>query len=441
MSLKYCKTLVLILAVGAVHAQEFLSLNQALESALEFNHDLAIAERRLEVAENLATPGQANLLPTITANAAGTHAQQNFISTTFADGRVIEGNDAISQNLTGSVVLNYNLFNGFNRYYTFKRLKRQEDLSEAELRFALENTLQGVISAYLEVARLEQNQRVQAQSLAISLDRYARVKAKTDLGGGNRIEMLNAAVDLSADSVAWIGLDNQLNNAKRNLMVLMGQDPRDNFQVDTLLPPPAAFDYQQMREQALGANSNLEQAEIRQEAARMDAEALKGGYYPQLDLQAGYAGTLVENQKQFIVDAVNYGWNAGLVFRWTLFNGTRTRTAVQNARLNLEVAREVREQTRKNLLRDFDNAYTGYNNALFVQGVEQRTLQTAQLNFERTRELFGLGQVNNTQFREAQLNLARTLANYNNARYSAKLAEVQLLRLSGQLAQMVTLQP
>ncbi|NQT96430.1 MAG: TolC family protein, partial [Candidatus Marinimicrobia bacterium] len=57
----------------------------------------------------------------------------------------------------------------------------------------------------------------------------------------------------------------------------------------------------------------------------------------------------------------------------------------------------------------------------------------AQLNFERARELFRLGQITSLQYREAQLNLSRTQIGITQARYAAQAYELKLLQLTGQL--------
>jgi outer membrane protein TolC len=64
---------------------------------------------------------------------------------------------------------------------------------------------------------------------------------------------------------------------------------------------------------------------------------------------------------------------------------------------------------------------------------EERNVRTNKLNFARTQELFNLGQRNGTEFREAQLNLVQSESNYSNARYLAKIAEVELIRIAGML--------
>jgi len=86
------------------------------------------------------------------------------------------------------------------------------------------------------------------------------------------------------------------------------------------------------------------------------------------------------------------------------------------------------------LRRDVLNTYANYQNNLFLLEKEEDNLTTAQLNFERSQTALRLGQINATQFREAQINLIRAQRSINNLYYQAKLSEVQLYRLSGVLS-------
>ncbi len=58
---------------------------------------------------------------------------------------------------------------------------------------------------------------------------------------------------------------------------------------------------------------------------------------------------------------------------------------------------------------------------------------TAQVNFDRTRELFQAGQLTGLQFRQAQLDLANAQRQAVVAGFDAKVAELSLLRASGGL--------
>jgi len=83
--------------------------------------------------------------------------------------------------------------------------------------------------------------------------------------------------------------------------------------------------------------------------------------------------------------------------------------------------------------RDLQNAYATYQQNLKVLSMEQRNVENARLNLERTRESYRLGQINATQVREAQVNFIRAKTRRTNARYDAKLAEVELFKIAGLL--------
>ena len=65
--------------------------------------------------------------------------------------------------------------------------------------------------------------------------------------------------------------------------------------------------------------------------------------------------------------------------------------------------------------------------------MQKLSVKTAQLNFDLTVEKYKLGQVINTQFREAQFNLIMSKNNYNNSTFNARLAELEIIKLSGLL--------
>jgi len=86
-----------------------------------------------------------------------------------------------------------------------------------------------------------------------------------------------------------------------------------------------------------------------------------------------------------------------------------------------------------NLDRNVNNAWNIYQTALFVMEAERTNLRTNQLNFDRTVEQYGFGQITSIEFRQAQINLLNAELNFNQAKYSATIAELALFQLSGDL--------
>ena len=79
------------------------------------------------------------------------------------------------------------------------------------------------------------------------------------------------------------------------------------------------------------------------------------------------------------------------------------------------------------------NIWENYQNQLFIITAQEQNVITTQNNFDRTEERYKLGQVISVEFRQAQINLVNSKTALNNARFDAKLIQLQLLQLSGDI--------
>ena len=139
------------------------------------------------------------------------------------------------------------------------------------------------------------------------------------------------------------------------------------------------------------------------------------------------------NAASFVAVSTSSGVSGGLSLSWNLFDGGSTITRVKNAKINLESQQLQKQQLQIQLERDFNNAWDDYHNKLNIYKLQEANIIKSQNNFNRTEEKFKIGQVNSIEFRQAQLNLLNAELSRNQAKYDAKLAELQLLQLSGEL--------
>lgn len=91
------------------------------------------------------------------------------------------------------------------------------------------------------------------------------------------------------------------------------------------------------------------------------------------------------------------------------------------------------QQARLQVERDVRNAFTTWRDQREVLRIQNDAVTIAQLNFDRTRDLFERGQLTSLQFRQAQVDLADTERRAVVAGFETKVAELQLLRASGGL--------
>ena len=128
-----------------------------------------------------------------------------------------------------------------------------------------------------------------------------------------------------------------------------------------------------------------------------------------------------------------YNLALGASLTWNLFDGGATTTRVRNAKIAYKNQAIVKNQILLEVDRDIMNALETYENRLEIYNIQEQAVITNQNNFERSREQFQLGRITSIEFRQAQTNLLNAQTVKNLAKYDAKLAELQLLQLTGQL--------
>lgn len=413
-------------------AQDTLTLSTAVALALEKNFSILVSRNNVEISENLANWGNAGRLPSVNAQ-AGVNYSNNDSKIEFADGReqIVYGAESLSDN--ASVNLNYTLFNGLGNLYTYKNLKTQRDLSEADNRVNIENTIISVSNAFYQVALLQESLEINREALEISRDRVKRLEIKKEYGVALSTDILNAKVDFNTDSINVLNTILDYNNAKRTLSFLLARELDNDFAVNTDIVFSQEMELNGLLNETMAQNSRILSARLNEQSARMNYRIAQSGFYPSLNLNAGYGYNRAQSEAGFALLNQSNGFSGGLTMQWNLFNGNVNRNRVQNAQIGIENSQHLLEQQKLDMERELLNAWNTYENSLIVLETEIDNLATAEANFTRMSELYKLGQINTNQLREAQLNLLRSQTSINNARFTAKLAEIELFRISGRL--------
>lgn len=415
------------------NAQEILTLEQAVEKTLNNNLNIKVFRNSIVVAENNTNRGNAGMLPNVTLN-GGTNYSNNNTKLEFAGNIApVEQNGAQSTSNNLSVNLNYTLFDGLAMFYNYDILKASKSQAEIQTRLNIENTLLQVIAGYYEMARLQNQMKIGKEALAISKERYRRAKTYNEFGGSSKIEFLSAEVDLNTDSSAFLNAELAWVNSRRNLNFLMGVENDLMYKVEEDVTLNKDLEIENLFDKAKQNNAGVMNAEYNILISEKQLKTTKSTLLPTIAANASYGYSGSNNEVGIVLSNQNTGFNAGLSLTYPLFRGGQQTTQRQNAQIQLENATLQKELAEKQLVRDLNNAFSTYQNAIRVVELNEKNLVTAKLNFNRTKELYDLGKVTNTQFREAQLNFARTKSTLVNSSFQVKLAEADLIRISGSL--------
>ena len=413
----------LLLLPAILCAQDVLTFREAVQLALEHNHQIQAARNTAEIAHNQVNIGNADLLPRVSLVSSVSYLDSE------APGNVTTENTTTSANAQ----LSYTLFDGFGNIYRFKRLQSAGQAGDLQARMQIENMLYQVSSAYYNYALAFENDKISRDLVQISRQRLDRAKNKAKFGQANTIEILSAQVDFNADSVDALRSELELNQARRNLNLLLNREIKNPMQVETEVAFLPEKEYNELYQSALSKNASylLEVNRLQQEYYGL--KIARSASLPSVDLTGSYGYSQVGNGRNVLLDDPVKTLRAGVTVSFNLFNGFQTRIDRQNAVLYYRNQELYKDEALLTLQTDIADAYESFSNSRKVLELEQSSLEAADLNFTRTQELFNLGQVTTTQFREAQLNLFKARYGISSAKYSAKLNEINLLRISGNL--------
>ncbi|MEH6659416.1 TolC family protein [Leeuwenhoekiella marinoflava] len=415
--------------------EQVLSKSEAIALTLENNYNIAVADNSVLVAENNADILNSNYLPTVFGQAGMSYTLQDQ-RTDRDDGGSFELEDAKSESYNASVNLDYTLFDGLGRLYNYKSLKETYNLTKLETRETIENTILQLFSVYYEVARLTENVEILEQTLEISKNRVKRAGYQFDYGQNTKLEVLNAEVDVTNDSINLMNTRQLLNNTKRDLNVVLARELKQTFAVDTNVIFIPKIQLESYLELAKENNVRLLQTESSITLSEYDIKTSKARFLPTVGLTGSYGwNESITPASAFFGGSTrqNTGFQGGLNLRWNLFDGGSSIVQLKNAKIAKENQLLQKEQIKLEVDRDIANALGNYENLVEVYEIQEQNVITNKNNFERSRERFNLGQITSIEFRQAQINLINAETNKNLAKYEAKFAELQLLQQVGQL--------
>ncbi len=422
-------------------SQEILTKKEALAITLKNNFGIKIANNNLEIAENNASIYNSGFLPTATVNSGADYRTNNqkIVFTDPQTGNDSErvGNGVITKTYSASLGVNYTLFDGLGRKYNYKQLKETYNLTELQARETIENTYLQLFTIYFQIARLSENVGNLQEALSISKKRLKRAKYQYDFGQSTKLEYLNAQVDVNNDSISYISAKQQVNNAKRGLNIILGLDKETNYVVETKVEYNSLLNLKSLEEKTLAKNALIKQNEKNIAISEFNVKVNKANYFPTLNFNASYGFNRTENEN--LVNPfgarliTSDGLNAGLSLSWNVFDGGTRRTRVANAEIALDNQKIALEQQKATIKNTLKNTWENYKNQLFILKAQEQNVLTTENNFNRTEERFKLGQITSVEFRQAQINLINAKTALNNAKFDAKLIELQLLQLSGDI--------
>ncbi len=422
----------LLCVITSGWSQEILTAEEAVKIALENNYQIKIASNELKIDEVSVSPGNAGMLPQIGASINDNNSLQ-YLSQTRSDGTQVERNNAKNNSLNYGVALDWTLFDGLRMFANFEQLKETQKLGEAELKQVILTKVGEVMITYFDLVQQQQQLAVLDSTILISEQRVELAHNRFTIGKASKLEVLNAQVDLNTDKT----LRQRQNELFVNTKMMLNENLARDIKIDFQVIPEIFVDQQlllpELETMVADQNPQLLEQVINKRINELQLKQIKAARYPTVFATTGYNFGRSESSLGFTTQSNSRGWNYGFGATLNIFEGFNQHRNEKIGKINIENAELAIAQQKQELMALVGTTYQTYLTNISLIELEGTNEAIAKENLDITVEKYKIGIIPTIEFRTAQLNYINAKVRHSNAKFQAKLSEIVLKQLAGNL--------
>lgn len=421
-------TLICLFLVGSSvsYSQQQISLDEAIKQSISNNKQLQSAVYDVGKAEADIDEAFGNALPSVDLSANYTRYLQPmrfFISgglfpnpdgSIGGPGRFI---DASSDNaIDARIDVSQTIFNSA----VFRSISASDNYYDAavmNLKVKVDELVFGVKSAYYQALLQKESYELVKASKTNAETSFKDIKILFDEGLIAEYDKIRAEVQVENFVPQLISSENEYENAKNSLKVIMGMDPEENIDLTDNLSSfkddySEEFKIEEVEGQILSANPQLAALDMQKEVNRDFIAVYESEYLPTLSAFGNYSIQGQSNTFDFPTASTS---QVGIRFKMNLFSGLQTNAKVEKAELDLMKTTSQEELVELNLKSQVKNLVKRIQSSQKQLDANKRNMSRAERGYEiaKIRYEEGIGsllEINDSDlaFRTAKINNLRT---------------------------------
>ncbi|RIV50320.1 TolC family protein [Flagellimonas taeanensis] len=419
-------------SIALANAQEILTVQDAVKIALENNYQIKTARNELKIDALGTTPGQAGMLPQVGANLNDNNTIQS-LTQVRNDGTVQDRDNVKNSNFNYGVALEWTVFDGLRMFANYEQLKETKKLGEAELKQAILTTVGEVMITYYDLVQQQQQLSALDSTLIISEQRVELAQNRFTIGKASKLEVLNAQVDLNTDQTLMQRQQELYKNTKTQLNEQLARDLKIDFKVIPEIFVDQKLVLDELETKVAEENPQLQAEKINKRISELELKQIKAARYPSVFVTSGYNIGNSKSELGFAISSESKGFSYGFGATLNLFDGFNQNRNEKMGKVALENAEIAIAQQEQALISLVNTTYQTYLTNISLMELEERNESIAKENLEITMEKYRIGIIPTIEFRTAQLNYINASVRLSNAKFQAKLSEIVLKQLAGNL--------
>ncbi|APA63156.1 TolC family protein [Maribacter sp. 1_2014MBL_MicDiv] len=424
--------LLIILHLNAA-AQEILTIEDAVKITVQNNYQIITAANNLKIDSVSVSPGFAGMLPTLEASIEDNNSVQN-LSQTRTDGSQVEQDNAKNNSLDYGVTLDWTLFDGLSMFAAYDQLKQNRELGAEELKQVVLTKVGEVMITYYDLVQQQQQLAALDSTIYISEQRVELARNRFSIGKASKLEVLNAQVDLNTDQTLMQRQKELYANTKIQLNEQLARDLTTEFKAVPEIFVDQSLLLPDLESKLMANNPELNAERISKRISELELKQVKAARYPTIYATTGYNFGKSESSLGFTTSSESNGFSYGFGATLNLFDGFNQNRNEKIGKMELENAAIAIKEKEQQLLSTLSTTYQTYLTNISLIELEGNNEAIAKENLDITVEKYRIGIIPTIEFRTAQLNYINARVRFSNAKFQAKLSEIILKQMSGELA-------
>jgi outer membrane protein TolC len=430
---------VLVFTVSVSFGQTVITIEEVVQMAIMKNFDIKVAQATAATQFTDKRFIYGGFLPTL--NLAGSHVQNsnnNSIKYFPAANRADQTtNNVGSTNDNVGLQLNYTIFDGTKMFATRRRLLQLAEWGQANIENQVMNSVAATMTNFYNIVRQQEQLKAINEIMAVSLERVKLAERKLEVGTGAKPELLQAKVDLNSQRTLAVQQEILIQQIKDQMNGQLGFGLPEKFEIADTIPINLNLTLEEIITGIENSNKTVLAAKKNLEVATTAVREGQAGRLPVVQLTGAYSFANSTNQVATSAFSLkqnqNYGYNYGITISVPIINNMNLSRTLAQARVTQSRMQAIYDQQKALATVGVRNFFTTYENSKRILEIQEENILLAKENVTIALAGFKRGITTFIELRTAQQSLSDAYNQLIAARYNAKAAEIELLRLKGDL--------
>lgn len=415
------------MGVGQAVAQQTISVETAVQTALDNNLQIKQAEYQESLSEQDLLQARMNFYPTLNLGSNGSMSWGLSFDQTA--GRLVTQ----SVNSAGTrLSTSFDIFQGFQKINQVKANRYQLMSSQSNVDRAKNDLILSVVTTYLEALTNLDLWRASQEQSELSKQQLEVMRINMEAGNNTLADFSQAETQAATDELNVTTAQNAYEMSMLNLKQLMEMDPQANVELQRPDLEGIKLEINRMSAaeifgDAVETYPDIKVAEFNTLVAERNIEVAKGGYYPTLSFSGGIGTNYSSQARDFNTQQLlpfgdqlqrNRNESIGVTLNIPIFNNYRTRIGVNRAKINYQNALTNEQLSRNNLNKIINQAVLDLRSAEKRLVSTEAALVSAKQTFEVIKLRFDEGMANSVELSTSQTAMNKAEFDHIQAQYN-----------------------